>query len=368
MLASLASDEFDEERAKAELDKIREDLDLTALEIDLLRSDDYASLNPGFWVVHLGAFRDEWQAEQACDTVDFNIPDCYTRRLARIGADAPVGYETGYLLAVLDTGALAVVDFATGEPVRIVEDYFYGDGSYPSAPSIRPGGTDVFYTVGYEDFWFSCDASDGTLVGQPLDGSEGAQIADGFSPILSPGGDTLVYLASSECMEDPNESGWVIAPIDTIVWRDLETGAETRRTLELTGDIAEYYEFNQLAWGPDGELLLMDTLGTLFRLSGEGAPEVVAELGEPRKLLVGWYRPLGAVLVIEQIWEDDTAQTSIFAVDPATGGVSPYRDFDGLGVAALDATGEHLVIAADGVLVADDVEVAIDYSIIDLSW
>lgn len=368
VLASLAVSEYDEAAARQEMTAIQGLLGLTAIEADLLLSDDFATLNPGFWVVHLGGFRDQFQADVACSTVQAAVPDCYIRYLGLISADQPIGHEHGYILAVLESGELGVIDARSGVLVRTVEEVFYGDGRFPSAPWIRPGGTDVFFTVGFEDYWFSCDASDGTLISQSLSGGDGDQIADGFSPIVTPEGDDLLYLAASECLEDPNDANWVITPIDTIVRRDLGTGEEDRQLLELTGDIAEYYEFSQLAWGPGEDLLLMDTEGVLFQLDASGVPRAITDLGEHAPQLIGWYRPMGRVLVLDQIWDDDKATTQISAVDLLSGEVSLEVEFDGLAAAALDATGDHLVMAAEGTLFVDQAEVPIDYSIIDLSW
>lgn len=369
VLASLSVDEYDEAAADDEMAAIRDALGLTALEVDLLLSDDYPTLNPGFWVVHLGGFRDEFQADEACGTVESGVPDCYTRYLSLISPEQAVGHAEGYLLAVLETGALAVVDTRTGDAVRIVDEVFYGDGRFPSAPSIRPGGTEVYFTVGFEDFWFSCDASDGTLIAQSIADEGGEQVADGFSPIVSADGGTLVYLAASECLEDPNDANWVITPIDTIVRRDLESGEERRQQLELTGDIAEYYEFVQVAFGPGSDLLLLDTEGTVFVVDDETSDATpLVELEHVGVTMLGWYAPADVLFIEDQIWEEGEASTEIVAVDIATGETTVVEAFDVFATASLDATGSHLVIGGDGFLQVDGERHVVPYSVLDLSW
>jgi hypothetical protein len=49
-------------------------------DVGVLNSDDFSSLNPGFWVVFSGQFDSQSQASDALDGID--APDAYIRRIA----------------------------------------------------------------------------------------------------------------------------------------------------------------------------------------------------------------------------------------------------------------------------------------------
>lgn len=367
VLASLEFAEYDAAAAQAEAAAIGDMLDLDGLEVDVLSSDDYASLSDGFWVVHLGGFRDEFQADQACSSLASGAPDCYTRYLTVVGDDQAVGYEHGNLLAVLDNGPLAVIDMATGAVVRTNEDVYYGDGSFPNNPTLAGGGTEVYYSVGFEDYWFDCDASDGTLVALNFADGEPEQVADGFSPVSSPDGGTLLYLASSECIEDPNEPQFVLAPIDTVVMRDLATGDEERVVLPLDGDVAGGFEFSQATWGPGGSVVLVDTEGGIYHLDGEEA-NLVSQLDGFGWWLVGYHTDDEVVVLGHHVFDGESATTDLVAVDLSTGDQQVIEVYEGIATASLDSVGLHLVIATEDTLIVDGVTISVSYRAVALAW
>lgn len=367
VLASLDVEEYDQVAAQAEAQAIGASLDPSGpSDVELLLSDDYASLNDGFWVVHLGGFRDEFQADEACGSVEGDVPECYTRRLELISPDEAVGYQHGYIVAVLENGPLGVIDAASGVVVRTDDNVYYGDGAFPGSLTLSADGASVFYTVGFEDFWFDCDASDGTLLSLDLGGGEPQQIADGFSPAAKPDGSVLLYLASSQCIEDPNEPQFVLTPIDTVVRRSLMEGGEERDLLPLEGDLGAGYEFFAAGWGPEGAIMLLDTEGTLYRLDQE-----LTELADFEGFgwsLVGYQPNNGTMLIRYHTFDGEATTTQLVAVDPGNGDTTIVETFDGIAAAALDATGNHLVIATEDTLWVDGTAIEIDYRIVDLAW
>lgn len=365
VLASLPTSEYTAAEAEARTAVIAEQIGTEALEVKLLLSDDYTSLEPGFWVVYLGQFRDESQAVAACDSV--GAPDCYARALATLADDEALGVDEGYVLAILADGPLAVVEIGSGEIPRIIDDYFYADGVYPGSPTLAADGRRVFYSVGSEDWWFSCEAADGTLVEMDLTTGEAEQVADGFSPAISPDGSTLLYLAASQCVEDPNEANFVLAPIDTIVHRNLGNGDESRTTLPLDGDIAAGYEYRSAVWGPDGSTLILDTNGALLRVDISGDATLVTELDDAHWWLAGYLETAQSVMLVAQVFENDTAMTLVGAVHPATGEMTTVAEYPGLGAVAVDRTGAHLIIAAEEELIIDGASVPLGLQVVDLA-
>ncbi len=364
VLASLPVDEYDETAAS----EIAAATDPAA---DVLRSDDYESLNPGFWVVYLGEHEFEWEAAAACPD---SVPDCYTRYLAGIGPRSPVGADSATALAVTDTGELVVVSTATGELLWALDRPVGGDGAFPGPMTLGSDGMFAFYSVGSEDFWFSCDASDGTLMRLQLGEGEPVQVGDGFSPDISSDGDSLLYLASASCFPDPAEPQWVLAPIDTIVRRDVATGEEDRITIELAGDVAAGYEYWSAAWGPAGEVYVVDTQGGLWRHAPSDDPSRWLEAGErlatleAGSALVGFDTTLNLLLSSVQRFEDDTPSTFLNGVDVERRAVVALDEFTAPASFALDRTGSHLLTVSAGTMESLAGQTTVGFEAWQLAW
>ncbi len=367
VLASLPTDEYDESEATA----IAAAEDASA---EVLRSDDYASLNPGFWVVYLGGHDFAWEAEAACPD---SVEDCYARYLAGIALDAAIGASTETALVVTAAGDLVVLSTDTGETLRTFDRPIGGDGSFPGPLSLTGDGMSIYYSVGFEDFWFSCDASDGTLMHQDLDGSDPRQVGDGFSPAVSADGQFLLYLAASQCFEDPNEPQFVLAPIDTIVRRNLATGSEDRLTVQLTGDVADGYELWSATWGPEGTVLVLDSDGGLWRHAIAGnedarmtTGERISVLGTARfgATLVGWDANRELVLYTTSQWQDDEVTTFLHGLDLAGAETATLARIPGPAAFALDRGGEQLLAVARDVVDDVDRSFVMDVDVVQVEW
>lgn len=349
--------------------------ELGVLGAGVLRSDDYPSLSPGFWVVYTAPYEFSWEAVAACQQVVDVAPDCYPRFL---GADpeAPVGHEHGTLVAATDDAKLVVISASTGDVVRTVDDSFGGDGAFPSTPALAADGLTIDYSVGSEDYWFSCDASDGHLERLDLATGRAEKTGDGFSPSISLDGGTLLYLASSECFPDPTEPQFVLAPADTVVWRDVGSGGETRRTVPLPGDVTAGFELWDIAPGPDA-VFVVDIDGAVWRFppaAGDaGDVALVADLAASGldaglATLVGFDVAGDRLLVSYTYFDTDAQFTELHAVDPAVGSVERLEVYEGVAAFALDATGRHLAAANGNRLTVDGIEVAVAVGITALAW
>lgn len=369
VLASLPVTDYDAAGAIAEAEA------LGVAGAGVLLSDDYPSLNPGFWVVYTRPYEFSWQAVEACAGLAGEIPDCYARYLGTDPAQ-PVGQAEGTALAMTDDYRLAVIDTATGELIRTVRPSFGGDGSFPGRPALSADGLSIDYSVGSEDFWFSCEASDGHMEQMDLVTGRAAKAGDGFAPVVSPDGTTLAYLASSQCFPDPAEPSFVLAPADTIVLRDIATGRESKQTVPLTGNPEEGFELWNVAWA-GSDLFVLDTFGGVSRFvdgdptspgSGPFADLVAAGLDAGGHGLVGFSTALDRLLVTYTYFDTDAQFTELHAVHPASGALELLGVYEDPVAVALDRTGAHLLIAAAGRLEADGREVDLGANVVMLAW
>ena len=340
--------------------------------VGVLLSDDYPSLNPGFWVVYTRPYEFSWEAVEACGEIGDAVPDCYARYLG-VNPNEPIGRSEGTLIAHTEDARLVVLSATTGEVIRTIRPSFGDDGSFPGRPALAADGLSIDFGVGSEDYWFSCEASDGHLERIDLATGRSAKVGDGFAPRVSPDGTTLGYLASSDCFPDPAEPQFVLAPIDTIVRRDIATGGESRQTIPLTGDVAQGYELWDLAWGAD-DLFVLDSVGGIWRYRS-GDPDLVpivdlgaAGLDAGGHSLVGYDAGRDRLLVTYAFFDTDAQFTELHEVDPDTGAIAFLDIYEGSVAVTLDRTGAHLAIIANGVLEADGAEVEAPLGVVGLAW
>jgi hypothetical protein len=368
VLASLPIDEHSPTQARAFADKFG------LAGAGVLLSDDYPSLNPGFWVVYTQPYEFSWEAVHACNDIGDVVPDCYARYLGTDRND-PIGYPNGTILAETEDARLVVISLATGDVLRTVDPTFGGDGTFPGQATLAADGQTIDFSVGSEDYWFSCEASVGHLERLDLATGRSDKSGDGFAPVVSPDGLTLAYLASSDCFPDPSEPEFVLAPADTIVLRDVATGRESRQTVPLEGDVVMGYELSDLAWGVD-ELFVLDTTGTIWAypiddLDPGTEPLIdLATLG----LDAGGYRLVGydttrqRLVITYTFFDTDSQFTELYVVDPAADAVELLEAHEGMVAFALDRTGEHMATAVEGMLSADGQEVEVTVRITALAW
>ncbi len=300
ILASLPVDEFTEEQARERL------AELAPPDGGVLASDDYPSLNPGFWVVYSGVFERRRPAENHCASLGV---ECYHRYLGPATDEAPV-LANGQALLWVQTEFLldlVAVSLDTGGVVRtIVEER--GEAEFPSPPEIAPDGASALVQIGFEDFWFSCEGVLGETFRIDLATGRVDDFAAVLEPEFSPSGRYLAWVEAPECREDPEEPLFFVAYHDTLVVRDLATGDERRWRTSPAVAGTDAGVVRSIGWAADSEriyLRLPDGLREvrvdtpqsralddlqIIPLSGYRDAEFVAPLGQLQsgELVIRW--------------------------------------------------------------------------------
>ncbi len=311
----------------------------------LLLSSDYPSLNPGYWVVFSGDFATQEEALAHCRALQEVEVSCYHRYLG----EAPVvvaGRAEGSLVAWVDL-VLSVVDAGTGAVTEQVTDYYAGGGVFPGALELGTDGTGVFFGIGFEDYWYSCDASAGRIDYVDLTTSERTEVARGVSPRLSPDGSRLAYVATSNCYPDPDRENEFIAFFDTVAVLDLVTGTTQTWGPSPGSARSPLSAVASLAWDDggdrifvameEGSLRIVDTrVGAALDAANTLGPGRT-ETGFGSWILEG-ITDAGYLLAAEVDFA--TNRSRVIEIDPSTGSVVQAGSWqDGYWTVRLDASG-----------------------------
>mgnify|MGYP001825219000 CR=1 FL=1 len=344
--AILASIETGEADAWEEAEELAEGIEGAAV----LWSDDYPSLNPGYWVVHRGEFESGELASASCSDIPDDMP-CYPRYL---GADvSPLAADGNAIL--IDGQALVVVDATTGERLKVFDPYFDGDGMFVGRMSLTPDATALYYGVGWEDSWYSCDASQGQVWKMDLEFGIATQIASGYNPTVSPDGRWMAVLFAEQCLPDPEQpDAWVLTPTDTVVLYDLSSGWPTEaKRWSLESRPTSYDDPNMLSWvdwRADSQfLVVVNNAGSVFevRVDYTGPLDALPPLVE---WVIGYPQALiGNTLYVTR---DETPEAfgafNLVAVDLATGSTPEIiSDTVGWPYAAADTSRTRLIWGSD---------------------
>ncbi len=365
ILASLPFDEFTRDDAHQRLAELSASADG-----GVLVSNDYPSLNPGFWVVYDGVFERDFQAIEHCQGLQV---ECYHRYLGGAPDVAPVR-ENGQALLWLESRFgldLVAVSLATGDAVRtVVPDR--GGGEFPGQPSIHPNGVEAVLHIGFEDSWFSCEATVGNTFRVDLKRGSVEDFGMGFSPLYSPGGRYLAWIEAPGCLEDPEEPLFFIAFHDTVVVRDLATGSERRwRPGPGLAGTADGVVLG-VGWAADGEHLFFSLEDGLRELP------VAAPTSQALETLalvpVQGYEPGVTVVPLGELASGELAVrwSSFDEQDGFSGGIdlydvdvaerTPLLDGDGWMVAAFDRSHGSLAYS-DGTRLRSVGEVELDVDV-----
>ncbi len=254
VLASLPVDEFSLKDAAArtpEVDGSR-----------VLLSSDYPSLNAGYWVVYAGPFPEE-PTTSACPDDRPEDFTCYPRFVGEAAVALPnivVWTETGIRQISAVTGEY-VGGSAELDPGGIFVDRF----------AIAEDTGTVYYGVGWEDFWYSCEASRGTVARVDLSTGLTDVAYPGYNPQISPDGSLIAMIDSSECVPDPAQEGWWLTPFDQIQIYQLSQGvAVPVASLQLEGPMDldnRDREVSNMFWLDNRTLLVFQWDGTVRRVS-----------------------------------------------------------------------------------------------------
>jgi hypothetical protein len=297
----------------------------------VLLSDDYPSLNPGYWVVYSGVFDTDTEAVSRCAQLSNAGIDCYHRYLGANPAEAPILANGEYLAWVQgDLGIdLAAVAIDTGEVVRTIAPAWADEGIYPGPPSMAADGKRAYFDIGYEDSWFSCESTLGDFAVIDLATGAWDVVGTGYGPVVSPDGRHLAYLAAERCLPDPVEpDNWFIAFHGTVVVRDLIDGSERRWTPSAAIVDSPASFVWGLGWNAGGTELYLAlddgqvrvlSLDTPTSRATDALPVLPLDLDGAR-----WVAPVGRLaggdLVVR--WSDGPDTAPVFHVgrfDPASG-------------------------------------------------
>lgn len=215
--------------------------------------------------------------------------------------------------------ALIEVDAATGATVRLLEEYFSGEGVFRGGLRLSADRSTIWFSEGYEDGWFGCETSIGSF--GRIDASTGESELLGVGSFVEPSadGEMIAYLSSSLCLPDPQQPDfWVLTPYDRVVVRDLATGEEREFVTDTLPDDYTSPGTVEGAWfSPGGTLLVLVGDGRLFEIDLDGSgviqehPVVLGDVsGSPVAATAD------AILTVDF---GDEGGTDLFSVDPGTG-------------------------------------------------
>ena len=336
----------------------------------VLWSDDYPSLNPGYWVVHYGEFESGESAKAWCS----ELPDdmtCYPRYL---GTEiSPLAGDDHAL--VIDGQALVIVDIETGQRLKAFDPSFDGDGMSVGRMSLTPDASALYYSVGWEDSWYTCEYSQGQIWKFELELGIATQIASGYGPSVSPDGRWLATLYSEQCLPDPeNPESWVLTPTDTVILYDLSSGwpTETRRWSVSVPPTS--YEHPQsltwVDWRDDSQrIVVLNVGGDLYeRAIGTGGALDTADLlapgvfGHPQALI-------GDTLYVTI---DETpfavGAFDLIALDLTNGNAETIAQSVGWVYAAADTTRTRLIWGHDTQVTTSSSTFGLENYLISLAW
>ena len=336
----------------------------------VLWSDDYPSLNPGYWVVHYGEFESGESAKAWCADLPEDMT-CYPRYL---GADVSPLAEAGNAL-LIDGQALVIIDTETGERLKVFDPSFDGDGMSVGRMGLTPNASALYYSVGWEDSWYACEYSQGQIWKFDLDFGISTLITSGYSPSVSPDGRWLATLYSEQCLPDPeNPESWVLTPTDTVILYDLSSGwpTETRRWSVSVPPTS--YEHPQsltwVDWRDDSQrIVVLNVGGDLYeRAIGTGGALDTADLlapgvfGHPQALI-------GDTLYVTI---DETpfavGAFDLIALDLTNGNAETIAQSVGWVYAAADTTRTRLIWGHDTQVTTSSSTFGLENYLISLAW
>ncbi|MFP5488323.1 MAG: hypothetical protein ACLGHQ_08470 [Acidimicrobiia bacterium] len=283
---------------------------------------------------------------------------------------APTPPERAF--AVRDTD-LVEIDVASGSVTRTVVEFFNADGVFRG--NLRPtsDGTSLWFSEGYEDGWFGCESSIGSVGRVDLATGALEAVAAGNLPVPSADGALVAFRTSEQCVPDPeNPEMWVLTPYDQVVVRDLATGDEQRFATDPAPQA--YGDPSEVAWlgfGPDGRLLVSTFDGDVRAVDLDG-PATLQEhpvVGTvPRGMLVG---VTDAGWVVSEVGAEGS--TDLFLVDPESGAYGLMATSEGFMAAGVAANGAVVVAGFTDVAVEPGAPVTVlavpdGATVYDVGW
>lgn len=180
----------------------------------------------------------------------------------------PIAVPGGRTFVAVVEQDLVEVDASSGMVIRTIREWFSGDGRYRGGIHLAPDGRFLYFTEGWEDSWYSCESSPGSVGRIDLETGAETILWTGTGVTLSPDGTFAAYLEASQCLPDPQEPDfWVLTPYDTVVVVDLRDMKPVSMVSRAPAD--SYDDPNALravAFHPDGDLVVLGEDGVLYQV------------------------------------------------------------------------------------------------------
>lgn len=213
---------------------------------------------------------------------------------------SPTPSPVDTVVAILG-GYIVVADAETGDVgfSSLVADV----GSWAVDLNVNSTGDRAYFTLWFEDWWYSCEASTGTIYSIDLDGGGGYfEFGRGRRWVGSADGVGQAFITSNSCMPDPEEPDlWVIVRFDTVVLVEPMSGEDFRIPVGLGAEV----EVVDITYAPDGDLFVLLSNAEIRKVNFDHFVLADAPVygfydlgGEPSSWsLVGFEQNLGGLLV-----------------------------------------------------------------------
>ncbi|MDJ0767229.1 MAG: hypothetical protein QNJ12_00490 [Ilumatobacter sp.] len=275
--------------------------------------------------------------------------------------------ETAFVTTGTD---LVEIDVATGTVLRVVEEFFNGDGVFRGGLRLTSDRRSAYFNEGYEDSWYGCESSKGSIGRIDLVSGDIDRVATGSWVGLSTDGTRLAYVTSDLCLPDPEQPDlWVLTPADRVV-------------VETVGGVVQYVTASPpdsydaptaIDWAGFGgdDLLVLTAAGDLHRIPPDGAPVVQDNPIVGSGLAVLPVGMLGGRLLAIELGDEGSADLQL--IDLVTGTVTPLASAESFMSAGISEGGHVAVVAFSDVTVVPGAPVTVvtpppDDSYFDIDW
>jgi len=277
---------------------------------------------------------------------------------------------TAYLTA---DDQLREVGAAGGETIRVLDEFFSGEGVFRGGLRLSPDRASIWFSEGYEDSWYSCESSVGSWGRIDAATGEMELIGSGSGIEPSANGEFVSYVTSGVCVPDPEEPDfWVLTPNDRVVVRDLATGEEL--VFVTDAPPADYAAPSAVLGAnprPGGGLLVLVGDGRLFDVDLAGPsviqehPVVAAEVqGDPVSATAD------ALITVDF---GDEGSSDVYSVDLASGAPTLLASSGAFMAVGVSIDGRIAVSSFESVTVAPGADVTVievpdEPFVFDLDW
>jgi hypothetical protein len=333
----------------------------------VLRSDDYPSLNPGYWAVYGGSYGSRDEAGRSCPLELDPELSCYPRYLGpRVDELLAAG------AAIVQMGVrLAVVDPATGATLRTISDAFNIDAVYPGRFALVPGAGVLFYGLGAEDSWYDCGTEKGQIRRLDLESGADTRFTAGWWPSISPDGRWLAVASAADCNPDPENADWFVAPGSQVEVFDLrDDSAAPGHVLTVSVAATNYGDPTEIGasfWdGSTGELLVV--------VGGDQVHRIGFDAGGPIDAAPVVYETLDSQLVgvtpeAYYVVAHQGQMTTLSALARSDGRtLTSMRTGSWLPAVAVDAAGSVLIGLDSTLILPDGRVVALPGMVDNVAW